>query len=71
MKPKLMAGSSLLVLGAVLIVYGLYASGVSADTIFGQQEYLAFGLSIVVGAVMILVSIILFILAAFSVQRNN
>ena len=61
----------MLVLGLVLVIYGFYGSGVSADDIFGKEGYLAFGLSIVVGSLMILVSIILFLLAVFANRQNN
>lgn len=60
-----------MVLGLVLVIYGFYGSGVSADIIFGQEEYLAFSLSIIVGGLMIFLSIILFILAIFANRQGS
>jgi len=71
MRSKIISGLSLFVLGLALVIYGFYGSGVSADVIFGQEGYLAFGLSIVIGALMIILSVIFFSLAVFANRQEN
>lgn len=71
MRAKIISGLSSFVLGLLLTIYGFYGSGVSADTIFSQEGYLAFGLSIIVGGLMIILSVVLFALAVFAYRQGS